>query len=99
MLRKMQFLCGRKQQDKKIYHIHLKKRKRERDRETVEMFFSFLLTMMLNALQFYSLKMHNSVPLTGKKHNDYVKCERCGRDEPRAHYECLLVFTAVKIGC
>lgn len=42
MLRKMQFLCGRKQQDKKIYHIHLKKKERERDRETVEMFF-FLL--------------------------------------------------------
>lgn len=44
MLRKMQFFCGRKQQDKKIYHIHLKKkeRERERDRETVEMFF-FLL--------------------------------------------------------
>lgn len=40
----MQFLCGRKQQDKKIYPIHLKKkeRERERDRETVEMFF-FLL--------------------------------------------------------
>lgn len=33
MLRKMQFLCGRKQQDKKIYHIHLKKRKRERERQ------------------------------------------------------------------
>lgn len=32
--------------------------------------------------------MHNSVPLTGKKHNDYVKWERCGRDEPRAHCEC-----------
>lgn len=40
MLRKMQFLCGRKQQDKKIYHIHLKKKKeRERQGDSRNVFF------------------------------------------------------------
>lgn len=39
MVRKMQFLCGRKQQDKKNISHSLKKKERERERDSRNVFF------------------------------------------------------------